>query len=80
MLCCLRRRERGVEPSGGCGEAPARCVFMAIAMRQPWRGLDLVEFFCMLGCGSAVALRRKVMHSGNFLGAVRSASLNFLMT
>ena len=75
MRCLLRGDESEVESNGACGEAPVRCVFAVLTARQPACGPDSVFSPCQMVCDVAAALRRRVLHSGVLLGAVRFVSL-----
>ena len=75
-----RGDESKVGSNGGSGEAPARCVIAVATARQPVRGPDSVVSSCKVVGGVAAALRRRVLHSGVLLGAVRSASFGSLST
>ena len=67
--------------SGGCGEAPVRCVFAVVKARQPARGPDSMVFTLSDGvCWGSGTTGRQVLHSGGLLGVVRSVFLDFLST
>jgi len=78
---CLRRGDESEkESNGGCGEAPARCVFVVATARRPACGSGSVVPPCQMMYDVATALRRQVPHGGGLLGAVLSVPLVTLST
>jgi len=66
-----------VESNDGCGEVAVRDVVVVVIARQAASGPYMV-FFSLgrVKCDVAVVSWRPVLHGGNFLGAVVSASFD----
>lgn len=67
--------ESDVEFKGRCGEAPVRCVFVVLTVRQIVRGPDLLVLLCQVVYGVATYLRA---HGSGLFGVVRPVSLGSL--
>ena len=80
MRCLWRGDESEEESNGGCGEAPARCVFVVATARRHECGPDSVVPPCQMMYDVATALRRQVLHGGGLLGAMLSVPLVSLST